>query len=71
MEADIKGFFDNVDHEWMIKFLEHRVQDRRVLRMIKRFLKAGVVEEGQLQASGEGTPQGGVISPMLRNLCLH
>jgi group II intron reverse transcriptase/maturase len=71
VEADIKGFFDNVSHEWMMKFLGHRIGDRRVLRMVKRFLKAGVVEEGSLLASREGTPQGGVISPLLANIYLH
>jgi RNA-directed DNA polymerase len=60
VEADIKGFFDSVDHEWMMKFLAHRIGDTRVLRMVKRFLRAGIVEEGKLVASAEGTPQGGV-----------
>jgi len=71
VEADIKGFFDNVDHEWMMKFLGHRIGDQRVLRMVKRFLKAGVVEEGKLLTSDAGTPQGGVISPLLANIYLH
>ena len=71
VEADIKGFFDHVDHHWMVAFLAHRIGDKRVLRLIKRFLKAGVVEEGDLQASEEGTPQGGVISPLLANVYLH
>lgn len=71
VEADIKGFFDNVSHEWMMKFLGHRIGDKRVLRMVKRFLKAGIVEEGKLLTSGEGTPQGGVISPLLANIYLH
>ena len=71
VEADIKGFFDSVDHEWMMKFLEHRIRDQRVLRMVKRFLKAGVVEEDKVEASEEGTLQGGVISPLLANVYLH
>ena len=71
VDADIKGFFDSVDHEWMMKFLGHRIGDKRALRMVHRFLKAGVIEEGQWQASAAGTPQGGVISPLLANVYLH
>ena len=71
VEADIKGFFDNVDHNWLMKFLKHRIGDKRVLRLIKRFLKAGVIEDGQLQVSDQGTPQGGVASPLLANVYLH
>ena len=71
VEADIKGFFDNVDHDWMMRFLAHRVADQRVLRMVKRFLKAGVCEDGQCCESEEGVPQGGSISPMLANVYLH
>jgi group II intron reverse transcriptase/maturase len=71
VEADIRGFFDNVDHEWMMKFLGHRIGDKRVLRMVRRFLKAGIVEEGKLLTSNVGTPQGGVISPLLANIYLH
>jgi len=71
VEADIKGFFDNVDHDWLMKFLAHRIGDRRVLRMIKRFLKAGVVEDGRLEISDQGTPQGGCASPLLANVYLH
>jgi group II intron reverse transcriptase/maturase len=71
VEADIKGFFDNVDHDWLMKFLAHRIGDRRVLRMIKRFLKAGVVEDGRLEISDQGTPQGGCASPLLANIYLH
>jgi len=70
-EADIKGFFNNLKQEWLIKFLEHRIGDRRVIRMVKRFLKAGMVEDGQVTISDEGTPQGGVISPLLANIYLH
>jgi len=71
VDADIKGFFDNVEHEWMMKFLEHRIADKRVLRYIVRFLKAGVMEEGLVKKSDIGTPQGGIISPLLANIYLH
>jgi RNA-directed DNA polymerase len=71
VEADIKGFFDNVDQEWLQKFLAHRIEDKRIQRMVKRFLKAGVAEDGSVTISDEGTPQGGVISPMLANVYLH
>jgi RNA-directed DNA polymerase len=71
VEADIKGFFDHVNQEWLMRFLEHRIGDKRVLRMVKRFLKAGVMEDGSLTVSDEGTPQGGVISPLLANVYLH
>lgn len=71
VEADIKGFFDNVNHEWLMKFLAHRIDDKRVLRLIRRFLRAGVMENGSLQASEQGTPQGGVASPLLANVYLH
>lgn len=71
VEADIKGFFDNVRQDWLMKFLEHRIQDKRLLRMIWRFLRAGIAEDGEIRASEEGTPQGGVISPILANVYLH
>lgn len=71
VEADIKGFFDHVDHDWMIKFLEHRIADKNLLRLIKRFLKAGIMEAGVKYDTPEGTPQGGVISPILANVYLH
>jgi group II intron reverse transcriptase/maturase len=71
VEADIKGFFDNVDHDWLMTFLEHRIGDKRVYRMVKRFLKSGVLEEGKLYVSDEGVPQGGSISPILSNIYLH
>jgi group II intron reverse transcriptase/maturase len=71
VEADIKGFFDNVNQEWLMKFLAHRVEDKRIQRMVKRFLKAGVAEDGSVTVSDEGTPQGGVISPLLANIYLH
>jgi group II intron reverse transcriptase/maturase len=71
VEADIKGFFDNVNQEWLMKFLAHRVEDKRIQRMVKRFLWAGVAEDGSVTVSDEGTPQGGVISPLLANIYLH
>lgn len=71
VEADIKGFFDNVDWDQLMAFLAHRIADKRVLRYIKRFLKAGIQEDGQYRASEKGTPQGGVISPLLANIYLH
>src|SRR5665647_3441022 len=71
VEADIKGFFDNVSQEWLLKFLAHRIEDKRIQRMVKRFLKAGVAEDGSVTVNDEGTPQGGVISPLLANIYLH
>ena len=71
VDADIKGFFDNVDHEWLMKFLGHRIADKRVLRYVKRFLKAGIMENGAVSASDKGTPQGGIVSPILANIYLH
>jgi group II intron reverse transcriptase/maturase len=71
VEADIKGFFDNVDHGWMVRFLEHRISDERFVRTVQRFLKAGVMEDGAVHASEEGTPQGGLVSPCLANVYLH
>ena len=71
LEADIKGFFDNVDHDWMMKFLEHDIQDKNFLRYIKRFLIAGIMEGTELRDSDRGTPQGGLISPVLANVYLH
>lgn len=71
VEADIKGFFDNVNHTWMIKFLEHRIGDQRVLRLITRMLKSGIMEDGLVKASERGTPQGSILSPLLSNIYLH
>lgn len=71
VEADIKGFFDNVQHGWMMEFRGHRIADKRVLRYVKRFLIAGVVEDGAVVATEMGTPQGGIISPVLANIYLH
>lgn len=71
VDADIKGFFDHVDQQWLIKFLEHRIADPNMIRLIVRFLKSGVVEAGIKYDTPEGTPQGGVISPILANIYLH
>ncbi len=71
VDADIKGFFDNIDHEWMIKFLEHDIADKNFIRYIKRFLIGGVMEEGKKLATDKGTVQGGLISPVLANVYLH
>jgi len=71
LEADIKNFFGSLDHKWMLRFIEHRVGDPRVISLIRRWLKAGVMEDGQLHANEEGTPQGGSISVLLSNLYLH
>jgi group II intron reverse transcriptase/maturase len=64
VEADIKGFFDKVNQEWLLKFLEHRIGDKRIQRMVKRFLKAGVYEDGTIAVSDEGTPQGGLCKAL-------
>lgn len=71
LDADIRGFFDNLNHEWLIKFVEHRIGDKRVIRLIQKWLKAGVMLEGQLTKTEEGVPQGGSISPLLANIYLH
>ena len=71
LDADIQAFFDTIDHEWLLKFIGHRIGDGRLLRQIARWLKAGVMEEGKLTRSEEGTPQGGSISPLLSNIYLH
>ena len=71
LDCDIKGFFDNVNHEWLMKFLEHDIADKNFLRYVKRFLKAGIMEKGVYSESSVGTPQGGQISPVLANVYLH
>ena len=71
LDADIRGFFDNLSHEWLLKFVEHRIADRRVLRLIRNWLRAGVVEDGRWSETKVGTPQGSVISPLLANIYLH
>jgi RNA-directed DNA polymerase len=71
LDADIQGFFDHIDHGWMMKFVQHRVADPRILGLIQKWLKAGVMEEGQWSETEMGTPQGAVISPLLANIYLH
>ena len=71
LDADIRGFFDNLDKSWLIKFIEHRVADPRILRLIQKWLNAGVMEEGKWSEMKTGTPQGSVISPTLANIYLH
>lgn len=71
LDADIRGFFDAIDHEWLVKFIEHRIADQRVIRHIRKWLKAGVLEDGTWRRVEEGTPQGGSISPLLANIYLH
>ena len=71
VDADIAGFFDEIDHDWMLKFLEHRIADQRMLRLISKWLKAGVIEDGRRVGATKGTPQGAVISPLLANIYLH
>jgi group II intron reverse transcriptase/maturase len=71
LDADIRGFFDNMSHEWTMKFIQHRVADRRMLRLIQKWLKAGVSEDGQWSETKLGTPQGAVVSPLLANVYLH
>jgi group II intron reverse transcriptase/maturase len=71
LDADIRSFFDSIDHGWMKKFLEHRIADRRLVRLLMKWLAAGVMEEGKLHATQRGTPQGGIISPLLANIYLH
>lgn len=71
IDADIKGFFDNLDHEWLMKFLEHDIADKNFLRYIKRFLIGGVMEDGKKPETDKGTVQGGLISPVLANVYLH
>src|ERR1700692_3251645 len=71
LDIDIRSFFDTVDHGWLMRMLAHRIADRRVLRLIERWLKAGILESGQWQSTEVGTPQGSGISPILANVCLH
>lgn len=71
LDADIRGFFDTIDHGWLMKFVEHRIADRRILRLILKWLRAGVTEEGVWSKTKVGTPQGAVASPLLANVYLH
>jgi RNA-directed DNA polymerase len=71
LDADIRGFFDTIGHEWLVKFIEQRIGDKRIITLIEKWLKVGVLEEGKWTQSEEGTPQGGIISPILANIYLH
>ena len=71
LDADIQGFYDSLSHEWLLRFVEHRIGDRRILVLIQKWLRAGVLEDGTWTESEEGTPQGGLISPVLANIYLH
>ena len=71
LDADIKGFFDNVDHKWLMEFLKHDIGDKNFLRYVSRFLKSGIIENLKYYESDKGTPQGGLISPVLANVYLH
>src|SRR5215831_6121016 len=71
LDADIRGFFDNMSHEWTVKFIEHKVADRRIIGLIQKWLKAGVSEDGQWSETKQGTPQGAVVSPLIANVYLH
>ena len=70
-DADIRGFFDTIDRGWLIKLIEHRIADRRVLRLIQKLLRAGVMEQGKRKPTNVGFPQGATVSPLLANFCLH
>lgn len=71
LDIDLRSFFDTIDHKWMMKFIEHRIADKRVLRHVKKWLNAGVLEDGKIWRAEYGTPQGGSISPLLANIYLH
>jgi len=71
LETDVRGYFDAMDHGWLVRFIEHRIADQRVVRHIKKWLNAGVLEDGTRTRSEEGVPQGGSISPLLANIYLH
>lgn len=71
VDVDIKGFFDHINHEWLLKFLQHRIEDPNIIRLISRFLKSGIMEAGIIYDTPEGAPQGGPASPVLGNIYLH
>lgn len=71
LDADIKSFFDSMDHEWLLKFVKHRIADKNIVNLIERWLKVGIMEDGKITRPSSGSPQGGVISPILANLYLH
>jgi RNA-directed DNA polymerase len=71
LDADIRGFFDAIDHGWMVKFIEHRIADKRIGRLVQKWLAAGVLEDGKWSSVEQGTPQGATVSPLLANVYLH
>jgi group II intron reverse transcriptase/maturase len=71
LDADISGFFDGISHKWLVKFIKHRIADKRVVHLIQKWLNAGVIENGKWKSNEEGTPQGGSASPLLANIFLH
>ncbi len=71
LDADIRSFFDSVSQDWLVRFLEHRIGDERIIRLVRKWLKAGVLEDGEWSVSEEGTPQGAVVSPLLANVYLY
>lgn len=71
LDADLKSFFDSVSQEWLVRFIEHRIGDQRIIRLVHKWLKAGVLEDGELSVSETGTPQGSVVSPLFANVYLH
>ena len=71
LDADIRGYFDSIDHEWLLRFLEHRIADKRLLRLIQKWLAAGVLEDGRWSETKQGSPQGATVSPLLANVYLH
>jgi RNA-directed DNA polymerase len=71
LDADIQGFFDEIDRDWLVEFLKHRIGDHRIIRLIRKWLDAGIIEETEWSDTGKGTPQGSVISPLLSNVFLH
>ncbi|WP_246783587.1 reverse transcriptase domain-containing protein [Bradyrhizobium sp. CIR18] len=71
LDANVQNFFGSVNQDWLVQFLEHRIGDKRIIRLIRKWLKAGVLEDGRLLETTEGTPQGSVVSPLLANVYLH
>ena len=71
LDADIRSFFNSVSQEWLVRFVEHRIGDKRIIRLIRKWLQAGILEDGAVTVSDRGTGQGSVISPLLANIYLH
>src|SRR5271157_1209982 len=71
LDADIRSFFDSVSQEWLVRFVEHRIGDKRIIRLIQKWLRAGILEDGAVTVSDRGTGQGSVASPLLANIYLH